>query len=140
MGKSLGEIAERFPLRSGLFCIKSEMIGITQHAFEKESGLGKFFRDGLTRACQGFYQPERAHVERPLLSRQSVNPRLWWITVDEAIAQETAIPRTLMDGRDGVQHPGVIGGHEEYKRHDQKRCVQVVASVRLSERGALLVP
>src|SRR5262245_57439248 len=120
MGESLRKIAERFALWPGLLCIKSEVIGITQHAVEQESRLGKFLGNCLARARQRFDKPKRAHVEGALLPRQSVNTRLWWITVHEAIAEETATARAFIDSGDGAQHPRIIGSHEEYERHDQK--------------------
>ena len=102
MCERLREIAKRLALWPGLLSIKSEMIGITQHAFEQESGLIEFFRNSLTGAGQRFYQPKRTHVEGALLARQSVNTRLWWITVHEAIAEETATARALIDSGDGA--------------------------------------
>src|SRR5215831_17023998 len=140
MCKSLREIAERLALWSGLLCIKSQMIGITQHAFKQESGLGKFLGNCLTCTSQRFDEPKRAHIEGSLFTRQPVNTRTRWITVHEAIAQETLTARALIDSVDGAQHPGIVRSHEKYQRHDEKRGVQIIASVRLSECATLFVP
>src|ERR1700745_2293244 len=58
MRKRLWKIAQRLALGPRLLCVKPQMVGITQHTLEEEHGLIKFFRLGLTRACQCFYEPE----------------------------------------------------------------------------------
>src|SRR4051794_38854282 len=97
MREGLRKIAQRFALRACLFCVESEMIGITEHSFEHNPGLVEFFRTSLTRACQRLHKPEGTHVECALLTRKSVNAGLRRITVDQAIANETTLTWVLED-------------------------------------------
>src|SRR5215471_20961916 len=118
MGKCLWEVAERLSLRTRLFRIESQMVGIAQHALQEQSRLIQLFRNDLTCARQCFNQPERAHVKRALFTGESVNAWGRWVTVHEAIADQPACARTLQDSSDRVQHSRIIGGHEEHQWHD----------------------
>src|SRR5262245_30553151 len=93
MCESLREIAECLSLRSCLLGVESEMVGVTQHAFEQEPRLIELLRYGLTRAGQRFHKPEGAHVERALLARKPVNAGLCRVAVHEAVADETTLAR-----------------------------------------------
>src|ERR1700758_2412994 len=73
MGKGLGKVAQRLALRPCLLCIKPKMIRVSQHTFKQQTGLIQFFGICLTGARQRFHEPKGAHVERALLTRESVN-------------------------------------------------------------------
>src|ERR1700747_701565 len=104
MREGLGEITERLTLRACLFCVKPEMICITQHSFKHELGLVELFRISLTCTCQRFHEPEGAHVKCAFFSGTPVNARLRRVTVYQAVADETSVTRAL-------ENSGPRGGH-----------------------------
>src|SRR5882724_3140143 len=118
MSEGLRKIAQSLSLRTYLFCVKPEMIRITQHSLKHKPGLVELFRDSLTRSRKRLHKPERAHVESALLTRKSVNARLRRVSVDQAVTDETAVAWALKDRIQGAEHPRIVWGHEKYQRHD----------------------
>src|SRR4029077_18829790 len=116
------------------------MIRITEHSFEQEPGLVELFRDSLPRARQRLHKPEGAHVECALFAGKSVNTGLRRVTINQAIADETAISWALEDRIHGAEHTRIVWGHEKYQRHDQERGIRFLAAIDLGEGAALLVP
>src|SRR6516164_9866432 len=116
------------------------MIGVTDHAFEEEHGLIKFLRLGLARAGQRLYEPERAHVERTLLTGKSIDTGVWRVTVHETVADETTVAGALENCIYRAEHAGIVRSHKENQRHDKKGGIQVFASIELCKRATLLVP
>jgi outer membrane protein OmpA-like peptidoglycan-associated protein len=81
-----------------LFCVKPEMICITQHSFKHKPSLVELFRISLTCACQCFHEPEGAHVKCAFLPGKPVNARLRGVTVYQAVADETSVTRDSARG------------------------------------------
>jgi len=73
MSEGLRKIAQSLSLRTDLFCVKPEMIRITQHSLKHKPGLVELFRDSLTRSRKRLHKPERAHVESALLTEGRVS-------------------------------------------------------------------
>src|SRR5215469_9881139 len=140
MRERLRKIAEGLALRPGLLCVKPQMVGITQHAFEEEHGLIQLFRAGLTGACQRLHEPEGAHVESALLARKPIDTRVRRVAVHETVTDETTLAGALENGIYCAEHAGIVGSHEKNQRHNQKRRIQVLAPIELSERAPLLIP
>ena len=118
MRKGLREIAERLALGAGLFGVEAEVIGVAEHAFEEEARFVKPRGIGLTRASECFDEPEGAHVEGALFAGETVDARLRRVSIDQAVADESAIARVGEDGFDGADHSRIDGRHEKNKRHD----------------------
>src|SRR6516164_604525 len=116
------------------------MIGVTDHAFEEEHGLIKFLRLGLARAGQRLYEPERAHVERTLLTGKSIDTGVWRVTVHETVADETTLAGALENSIYRAEHAGIVRSHKENQRHDKKGGIQVFAPIELCKRATLFVP
>src|SRR5882762_2309540 len=100
----------------------------------------QFFGICLTRSRQRLYEPKRAHVESPFLAWQTVNTGLRRIAIHQAVTNETSMAGTFKDSVYGAEHPRIGRSHEEHERHNKERSVQVLASVKLCKRLALLVP
>src|SRR5262249_18820096 len=67
MGEGLREVAEMLRLGAELLAVETEVIGIAEHLLEDEASLVQVSQAGET-----LHVPERAHRERPFLSRESV--------------------------------------------------------------------
>src|SRR4029077_3970932 len=119
MREGLGEITERLSLRTCLFCVKPEMICITQHSFKHEPGLVELFRASFTRACQCFHAPAGAHVQCGFFPGKPVNARLGRITVDQAVADEPSVTRALENSGHGAEHSRIVRSHEKNQWHNQ---------------------
>src|SRR5215467_5193100 len=137
MRERLRKIAEGLALRPGLLCVKPEMVGITQHAFEEQHGLIQFFRAGLTGARQGLHEPEGAHVEGTFLARKSIDTGVRRVAVHKTVADETTLAGALENGIYCAEHARIVRGHKENKGHNQERRIQILASVELRERAPL---
>src|SRR6266478_934575 len=140
MRKGLRKIAQSLALVAGLLRVKPQMVSISQHVLEQQPRLIEHFGLGLTCARQRFDQPERAHIERALLARQSINPLSWRVAVYQPIAYQAPALRTFENRSKRSQHPPVRRRQEENQRHHQQRSVQVFAAVMLREGMALAVP
>src|SRR6202040_645575 len=81
MRKGLRKIAKRLALRTCLFRIKAQVIRIAQHAFEEEPGLIEPLGMSLAGASQSLNEPKGTHVEGAFFARQTVDARLWRITI-----------------------------------------------------------
>src|SRR5580704_17047543 len=67
MRKCLRKIAQMLARRAQLFCEEAQVIGVTQHLLEQESGSFCVVTSGQT-----FDQPERTHAESSFGSHQAV--------------------------------------------------------------------
>src|SRR5713226_8776600 len=81
--EGLWKVAERLPLRAGLFCEQPEVIGVSQHALEDQSCLIQFFGDFLARPRQRFDEPERTHIKCAFLARKPINAGIRRIAVNQ---------------------------------------------------------
>ena len=97
MRKGLREIAQRFTLRTRLFGVEAEMVGIAEHPFKQKPRFIEFLGNGLTRARQRFDKPEGAHVEGAFLARKPIDAIRGRIAVDQTVADQTAVARTRED-------------------------------------------
>src|SRR5258707_7210409 len=90
MREGLRKITERLTLWTCLFCVKPEMLCITQHSFKHEPGLVELFRISLTCACQCFHEPEGAHVKCAFFPGKSVNAGLRRGNVEQGLHDQGA--------------------------------------------------
>src|SRR6266851_9322666 len=88
MGERLWKIAERLAAAAGLLGVKSQVIGVAEHVFEKESRVFQSSRIGAPGPGQRFHQPERTHIERPFSAGKSVRSDLRIIAIDQSIGRE----------------------------------------------------
>src|SRR5262249_16125772 len=72
VSERLRVVAERFTGAARLLGVQPEVIGVAEHPFEQEARFLEHHAVGAPRARQGFDEPERAHVERPLARREPV--------------------------------------------------------------------
>src|SRR5579863_6297371 len=140
MSERLREISKRLALRTGLFSVEAEMVGVIQHAFKEQAGFVEPIGVGLPRARERFDKPEGAHVECAFLAWQAIDAGLWGIAVDKAVADEAAVARIFQDRLDG-RNPSWVGRrHEKYKGHDERAGVEIITSIILREGVTLFVP
>src|SRR5690242_16745588 len=116
------------------------MTGVTQHALEEQPGLVESFGLCTTGACEGLDEPERAHIKGALFARKWVDARGRRVAIYQTSAHQSAMGRRLKNGVNGTEHARIGGRRKENQRHNQKRRVQVIASVRLRKRPTLGIP
>ena len=92
MCERLREIAESFALRPGLFGVKPEMIGITQHAFKQQPGFVQAVRDRRDPRASELRPARTEHMLKvPSSPGKPVDAAVRRITIDQAVAHQAAI-------------------------------------------------
>src|SRR6267154_6230036 len=90
MGKCLGKISKMLTTWTEFFRIKAEVIGVTDRLFEKEARLLK-----IAGAREAFHKPERTHIKRPFLARETIGSRIAdVIAIDERIFHQRIFDRS----------------------------------------------
>jgi hypothetical protein len=82
VSESLRKVSEGFASWTGLFSVKTKMVGIAQHLLKHEPGLIQTGRINPPRPGQCLYQPERTDVEGPLFSWQAIRGLFYIVSMD----------------------------------------------------------
>src|SRR5262249_51433168 len=102
VGERLREVAERLAAAAGLFAVEPKVVGVADHLLEQQPGIFQACGVGAAGACKRLDQPEGAHVEGSLLTREAVRRGGGIVAIDQAVGQEAALVQGLayrIDGR-----------------------------------------
>src|SRR5215472_4223664 len=113
------------------------MVSIAQHIFKEESRLVEQFGLRLACACQRLDQPKRTHVKSTLFAGQAIDSLLRRVAIYHATGDQSAMAGACENRAQRTQHPRIRGRHEEHKRHDEQRSIQIPAAIELRKRLTL---